>query len=98
MLKIFTVYDSKAEAFIQPFYAQATGAAIRSFEAACNEEGHDFARYSGDYTLYELGQFDQNTGKINLLPAMLNLGLAATFKTAMPPTMDSTPDLRSIST
>jgi len=81
VLKIFTVYDSKTEAFIQPFYAQATGAAIRSFETAANKEGHDFQQHGGDYTLFELGQFDQATGKISTLEVPINLGLAITFTT-----------------
>lgn len=76
MLKIFTVFDSKAEAALAPFTTISTGTAVRSFEAAANEEGHDFKKYGADYTLFELGTFDEHTMKIELLPTPLNLGLA----------------------
>jgi len=79
ILKIFSIYDSKAEAFIQPFFSQATGAAIRSFESAANEESSDFHKYGADYTLFELGSFNQSTGEMIALDAHINLGLAITF-------------------
>lgn len=79
LIKIFTVHDSKAEAFIQPFFAQTTGLATRSFEQAANETGHDFNRYAGDYSLFELGTFDQGNAQFNILPTPLNLGLAITY-------------------
>lgn len=81
-LKTFTVHDCKAESYLQPFYAQATGAAIRMFEDAVNQEGHQFNRYAADYTLFELGTFDQATAAFEVLPAAINLGNALVFKRA----------------
>lgn len=79
-MKIFSIYDSKAEAFITPFFSQSTGTALREFEQAANEEGHQFYKYGGDYSLHELGAFDEFTGKISLLTAPIDLGLAMTLK------------------
>lgn len=79
MIQMFSVYDSKTEAFIQPFYSLAVGSAIRSFETACNEEGHDFHRHGGDYTLFHMGSFDQASGNFDLYEAPINLGLAITY-------------------
>lgn len=76
---MFTIYDSKAEAYLQPIFALATGAAIRSFEAAANDEQHDFHRFAGDYTLFEIGDFDQHTGRCTVLEAPVNLGTALHF-------------------
>ncbi len=78
-LKVFSVFDSKAEAFIQPFYSQTTGTAVRSFEQALQDPAHEFRKFAGDYTLFELGQFDQSTGHYTELAAKINLGLALTF-------------------
>lgn len=78
-LNIFSVFDSKAGAFVQPFFSQSVGTAVRDFESACNEEGSNFARYGGDYTLFHLGTFDQNIGKFEILETPANLGLAITF-------------------
>lgn len=79
VLKIFTVYDSKADAFLPPFFAQATGVALRMFEESISDPQHQFAKHAGDYTLFELGSFDQATGNITTLKAHLNLGCAITF-------------------
>ncbi len=84
-LKIFTVHDSKAEAFLSPFFSQTAGTAIRAFEQAANEAGHDFSLHGGDYTLFEVGDFDQLTAKFLILPTPINLGLAITFIKASGP-------------
>ncbi len=84
MKKRFTVYDSKAEAWLDPFYALATGAAIRMFETASNQPDHDFNKYAADYTLFEIGTFDPQTGEETILPAKLNLGNALTLKSPAP--------------
>lgn len=89
-LKMFSIYDSKAEAFLQPFFSQTTGTAIRSFESAANEVGHDFNKYAGDYTLFELGEFDQESGKTTSRESQLNLGLAMAF------IRKPTPDLQEV--
>lgn len=53
--KIFAVYDSKVEAFMQPFFMPAKGAAIRAFTDLVNSKDHSFSKYAEDYTLFELG-------------------------------------------
>ncbi len=78
-LKVFSIHDSKAEAFIQPFYSQTTGTAVRSFEQAVNDPQSDFHKFAGDYTLFELGDFDQNTAVFTPLKTPINLGLALTY-------------------
>lgn len=76
MLKMFTVYDSKAEAYLQPFYAQATGAGVRIFAQASSDEAHQFNTHAADYTLFEIGTFDEHTGQLEPLKTQLNLGTA----------------------
>ncbi len=78
-LQVFSIFDSKAEAFIQPWYSQTLGTAIRSFEQAVNQPDHEFQKFSGDYTLFHLGDFDQVSGRFNQLDTAVNLGLALTF-------------------
>lgn len=78
-LQVFAIFDSKAEAFIQPWFSQTIGTAIRSFEQAVNEDGHHFQKFSGDYTLFHLGDFDQVKGNFTQLKSPTNLGLAITF-------------------
>ncbi len=78
-IRIFSVYDSKAEAYLEPFYSMTVGLATRSFETAVNEEGHQFAKYAGDYTLMELGSFDQGTAGFEIHKQPINLGLASSY-------------------
>lgn len=79
MKKRFTVYDSKAEAFLPPIFYGAAGEAIRAFEAAANKEDHDFHRYAADYTLFETGTWDETTDIHTSLEAKLNLGTALQY-------------------
>lgn len=61
---IYSVYDSKAQAYMQPFFSHNDSVAIRACGHAANTEGHDFANYAEDYILFGLGEFDETTGKI----------------------------------
>lgn len=79
MLKCFSVYDSKAAAFVTPFFCANAAIAIRSFEHAANNEGHDFHRFGADYTLFELGEFQDESGHFNMHAQPLNLGTASSF-------------------
>ena len=65
--KIFTVYDSKCKAYLRPFHANSTGEAMRQFEDTCNDETHNFHIHSDDFTMFELGKFDDQTCKFTML-------------------------------
>jgi len=78
-LKLFSIHDSKAAAFITPFFSPTTATALRSFATAANDMQTDFYKYGGDYTLFELGTFDQETARLETHQAPVNLGLAISF-------------------
>lgn len=80
MQQIFSVHDSKAEAFIAPFFANTVGLALRMFEQACNTTDHDFAKFAGDYCIFHLGEFDEQKGTFIIKESPVNLGLALTFQ------------------
>lgn len=73
MLKIFTVYDSKTEAYMQPQFMQSTGQALRAFEDAVNDDTHPFHKHAADFTLFELGTFDDQTGVFSTYAAKKSL-------------------------
>lgn len=79
-MKIFAVYDSKAEAFLPPWTATTTAVAIRRFEATAQQPESDFARFGADYTLFELGDWHENKGEVRMHEAKLNLGTALQFQ------------------
>lgn len=62
--EIFTVFDDKVNAFLEPFFAKNKNHAMRNFEDAINMENHPFHRHPNDYILYQIGKFDDETGTI----------------------------------
>jgi len=75
---ICTVKDRAADAFGRPMFVPSTGVAIRSFSDEINRNNADNQLYNhpDDFDLYELGQFDDNTGLFTLhdQPKLLSLG------------------------
>jgi len=80
MLDAFTIRDSAAEAFMRPFFAQSSGAAIRSFSDMVNsdDKDHPVGQHPEDYTLFSIGSFDEQTGLMKVHPPE-SLGNGATF-------------------
>ncbi|WNK13731.1 MAG: nonstructural protein [Microvirus sp.] len=62
---LFTVYDAVADIYSVPYSAPNTQAGMRSFTDACLEPNSPFYKNPGDYSLYQVGKFDQDTGKID---------------------------------
>lgn len=74
-LKVFSIRDSKIEAFMQPFFAQTTAAGIRIWADSVNGDT-GFAKHPLDYCLFELGEFDQEKGSLTAHTQPVNLGFA----------------------
>jgi len=79
-MKIFSVHDSKAEAYLPPIYFKSAGEAIRSFETACSDIQSNFHKYPADFTLVELGEFDELSASIATHTKPRILSNAAEFK------------------
>lgn len=78
-LKIFTIHDSKAEAYLQPFFAQNEQVALRMFASSAQDANHQFHKFAGDYTLFLLGEFDDQNASVTMLAAAENIGCAINF-------------------
>lgn len=61
---VCAVFDSAVQAFGQPFFVPALGAALRSFADEVNRSAPDNALHAHpeDYTLHALGTFEDETG------------------------------------
>ncbi len=79
MLKIYTVFDSKPHAYLPPFFMKSNGEAVRAFSDTVNNPESSFNKHPEDYTLFELGNYDESTGKIETFDAMVALGNAVEF-------------------
>lgn len=79
-LKIFTVFDSKAETFMPPFTMETKGLAIRNFQDLVNNPQTIFCNHSEDFTLFEIGEFSKDKGTINMYDTKISLGVGIEFK------------------
>lgn len=63
-MKIYSIKDVKI-GFNNPFLQVNEEVAIRTFEAAINDERGSFYMYPQDMELWELGEFNETTGIIS---------------------------------
>lgn len=63
-MKIFSILDVKAKAYLQPVFFANRDVAIRSCQSMLKSKDNQFVEYPEDYSLYELGEFDSMTGVI----------------------------------
>lgn len=80
VLKIFTVYDSKADAYMQPFFMRSHGEAVRSWIDAVNDPNTAFNKHPEDFTLFEIGEFDDGSALFTPAVAKRSIGTAVEFK------------------
>lgn len=82
MTKMYTVHDGKAAFYSPPFYARTNAEAIRTFTQAVNDPNHEIGRNYADFSLFELGAFDEQTGLLSVLKSPAILGNGVDFKQA----------------
>lgn len=73
---IYSVYDSKAQAYLQPFFCPNAAVAIRAFQQAAIDPTHHFHTFAADFTLMQIGEWNELEGTLTMLDAKINLGTA----------------------
>lgn len=81
VLKIFSVYDSKVEAYTIPQFFDSTGRALRALMNELDQPQSAMAKYPADFTLFEIGEYDDKKCEIKMYEAKINLGCALEFST-----------------
>lgn len=61
-LKLFTVYDTKAEVYFPPFGARHVAEAVRQFADLVANPASVLAKHPEDYRLFICGEFHQDSG------------------------------------
>ena len=61
---MFSVFDTKLAAFGTPFYMPKENVAIRTFNDLTNDPKSSIYKHPEDYTLYLLGNFNDETGLV----------------------------------
>ena len=88
-LRVFSVFDVKAKAYLPPFFMPEQGQAIRVFSDCVNNVEHQFGSHPGDYSLFEIGDFDDNHGQlVPCNPTMVVQGLECVVAVPKSPQLD----------
>lgn len=80
LTRCYSIYDSKAKVFSTPFFAVNDLVALRSFMAAANDPALQICRHAEDFTLFFVGEFNDELGELRPALQLGNLGLASIFK------------------
>jgi len=59
---------------------RTVGEAMRAMKATANDPQSNICRHPADFTMFEIGEYDDSTGKIKSHSAFINLGLGVEFK------------------
>lgn len=78
--EVFSIYDAKAEAYLPPFILPKAAQAKRAFADCINSDTHQFGANPADYTLFTLGQFDDERGQYILQRAPISLGSGVEYR------------------
>lgn len=76
---MFGLFDSKAAVYGTPFFMPNQAMAMRGFGDMVNDNRSMVAKHPEDFTLYMLGEFDDNTGVVKAFEPPSNLGSATQF-------------------
>lgn len=79
-MKMFSVYDSKAESFITPWFQPTHGLAERIFTDEVNNPKSSMNHHPEDFTLFYLGEYDPTTAIFDLEATPKSVITAATVK------------------
>lgn len=78
-MKAYSLFDSKSKAFNRPWFAGTRGEALREFSDVVSKKDDFIRRHSGDFTLFEIGDFDPTNGGLVPYKTLENLGLATQY-------------------
>lgn len=62
-LRLYSIYDSKAEQFSPPQVYHNDMLALRAFEGIVNDDKMLIKKYPEDFTLYYVGNLDDSNGR-----------------------------------
>lgn len=80
-LQVFSIFDTAAQAYNQPFMFQTTGLAVRTFQEEAHRPDSNICKHPRDFALMHLGEFDDQNATFDLFETPRSLGLAQDFKT-----------------
>lgn len=84
LFTVFSIYDSAVSTWLPPLFARNKGEMLRNFADGVADPKSQLARHPGDYSLFELGTWDDDKCVFTTLKAPIRLCLALDFVKAQP--------------
>jgi len=78
--KMYAVFDSAAKFYHMPFYQKTEAEARRTFTSWCNDPKTPYNVNPDDYTLFALGEWDDQSGTLHSLDTPIALVKANALK------------------
>lgn len=72
-LVVVAVRDSAVDAFARPFFVPSTAVAVRSFRDEVTNPESPMHKHPADYTLFQVGFFDEEGGQFENCPSPVQL-------------------------
>lgn len=66
-LLVFSVRDLKASAYMQPFFMQKIGQAMRAFGDTVQDGKSVLGKHPEDFELFKIGEFDDESGELKTM-------------------------------
>lgn len=67
-LKIYSLRDQKTDAFMNPIAMQTTGQLLRMLSDEVNKQDSLVGQHPEDFELFEVGEYDTQTGTLTPCP------------------------------
>jgi hypothetical protein len=81
-VNVYSVRDAKAEVYNQPYCLKNHALAIRSFQEHCENPQTEWHKYPEDFTLFQIGEYHTETGKLTPLDSPVQIAQAVDFNKA----------------
>ena len=78
-MKVYTIYDSKVEAYLPPLFFPSKGDFLRAFAEAANDPKSNIGKYPADFTAFEMGSWDNSSAKFALHETPISIGIGNEF-------------------
>ena len=75
ILKIFSVFDTAVGAYASPMFLHSRAQAVRAFTDAIADPSTNICKHPQDFTLFYLGEYDDQTGYFTSLDTPESCGL-----------------------
>lgn len=61
---LYVVHDKAANSFTKPIAVPTERDAIAGFKAVAAQPDHNFNKFPADFTLFEIGQYNESNGEL----------------------------------